>query len=405
VDPSSGPARDGSARLPVVAIASTVAAFAMTMAGTTLPTPLYAIYSRRFGFQTLTVTVLFAVYAAGVVLSLSVFGRLSDVIGRRPVLLTATALSVIAALVFLPARDLGLLIVARVISGLAAGLMTGTGTAAVIDLFPAERRALAGTVAVAANTGGLAVGTLLAGILADLAPHPLTTPFVVQAVLATLAGAALFLTPWPTRSNTSRFQFARLRVPAEIRGDFTRAALAGGSGFAATGVLTAVSSVFLATTLHLTSHTLAGGVVAIVFVTMAVGQLLGHRGTPQAMIRGCLALAAAAVVLAVALTTDSLAALLVASVLLGTSAGITLSAGIASTVEEVAPAQRGEVSSSLFTALYIALALPAIGVGVVDEFTDLTIAGDVFCAVVVALATLVAWSERRRQRLPDGRSH
>ena len=80
----------------------------MTMAGTTLPTPLYEIYARRFGFQPLTVTVLFAVYAAGVVLSLSVLGRLSDVIGRRPVLLSATALSVVAALLFgafCPSRD------------------------------------------------------------------------------------------------------------------------------------------------------------------------------------------------------------------------------------------------------------------------------------------------------------
>jgi MFS family permease len=277
----------------------------------------------------------------------------------------------------------------------------------VIDLFPAERRALAGIVAVAANTGGLAVGTLLAGILADLAPHPLMTPFVVQAVLATLAGVALWTTSAPQRSSTSRFRFARLRVPAEIRGNFTRAALAGGTGFAAAGVLTAVSSLFLATTLHLSSHTLAGGVVAIVFATMAVGQFFGRRGTPQtAMIRGCLGLVAAAVVLAVALSVGSLTALLVSSVLLGISAGITLSAGIASTVEKVAPAQRGEVSSSLFTALYIFLALPAIGVGVVDTFTDLAIAGDVFCAVVVVLATLVAWSERRHhQPVRDRRSH
>jgi MFS family permease len=370
----------------------------MTMAGTTLPTPLYEIYARRFGFHTLTVTVLFAVYAAGVVFSLSVFGRLSDVIGRRPVLLAATLLSVIAAAVFLPAQGLGVLIVARVISGLAAGLMTGTGTAAVIDLFPRERRALAGTVAVAANAGGLAVGTLLAGVLADLAPHPLVTPFVVQGILAALAGVALLTTPKPP-PPTSHFRLARLRVPAEIRGNFTRAALAGGTGFAAAGVLTAVSSLFLATTLHRTSHALAGGVVSIVFATLAVGQLLGRRGTPRiAMIRGCLGLIAAAVVLAVALTADSLTALLSASILLGVSAGITVSAGISSTVEQVAQAQRGEVSSSLFTVLYVFLALPAIGVGVVDTFTDLAVAGDVFCAVVIVLAAAVAMSEERNRR-------
>jgi MFS family permease len=381
-------------------VAATVAAFAMTMAGTTLPTPLYEIYARRFGFQTLTVTVLFAVYAAGVVLSLSVLGRLSDVIGRRPVLITATALSVVAALVFVFAHGLGVLILARVISGLAAGLMTGTGTAAVIDLFPPKRRAVAGIVAVAANTGGLAVGTLLAGILADVAPSPLTTPFAVQAGLATVAAAALWTTPKPRHTKGARFRLSRLRVPAGIRGNFTRAALAGGTGFAAAGVLTAVSSLFLAKSLQLTSHALAGGVVSIVFATMAVGQLLGRRGTaPTAMIRGCIGLVLAAVLLAVALSVESLTALLFAAILLGTSAGITLSAGVASTVEQVEPAQRAEVSSSLFSALYVFLALPAIGVGVVDKFTDLTIAGDVFCAVVVVLAIAVAASETRNRKL------
>jgi MFS family permease len=124
------------------------------MAGTTLSTPLYDIYSRRYGFQTVTITILFAVYAIGVVATLTVFGRLSDAVGRRPVLLAAVGISAAGSLILAFAPGLSLLLVGRVVSGLAAGLMSGTGTAAVIDLFPSERRGPGATVAVVSGSAG-----------------------------------------------------------------------------------------------------------------------------------------------------------------------------------------------------------------------------------------------------------
>src|SRR5947199_1927134 len=66
-------------------------AFLVTMIGTTLPTPLYPIYQQRFGFGELMITVIFAVYAVGVIFGLILTGRLSDEIGRRPVLLFGLA--------------------------------------------------------------------------------------------------------------------------------------------------------------------------------------------------------------------------------------------------------------------------------------------------------------------------
>src|SRR5436305_4691565 len=109
-------------------------AFAATMLGTTLPTPLYALYQRRYGFTELVVTVIFAVYAGGVIAALMLFGRLSDEAGRRPVLLAGLALSALSAVVFLLAQGLAPLLVGRVLSGLSAGIFTGTATATLVDL-------------------------------------------------------------------------------------------------------------------------------------------------------------------------------------------------------------------------------------------------------------------------------
>src|SRR5436309_12557916 len=89
-------------------------ALAVTMLGTTLPTPLYALYRSAFGFSELMVTVVFAVYAAGVIAALLIAGRLSDEVGRRRVLLPGLAFAALGAAAFLLAHGLGLLLVGRV---------------------------------------------------------------------------------------------------------------------------------------------------------------------------------------------------------------------------------------------------------------------------------------------------
>jgi MFS family permease len=378
------------------AVAATAFAFSVTMAGTTLPTPLYPLYVAELHFTALTVTILFAVYALGVVAALATFGRLSDQLGRRPVMAMALSLAALSAVLFVLPRSLPLLIVARVISGLSAGLMSGTGTAAVIDVVGPTRRAFGGTLALAANMGGLGAGTLLAGILADTAPHPLVVPFVVDLVLTAAGLLALFVAVPAARPDHPRgpIRPQRLRVPAQIRGAFTRAVLAGGAGFAVMGVLTAVSALFLARYLDLTSHTLAGFVVFLAFASLAAGQLLSSRlSEPSTLPTGCAALVVAAGFLALALDERWLAPLLICAVALGIGGGLCLSAGIASTVGQVEPSERGTVSSAFFAGVYLLLALPAIGVGVLARFSNVRDAGMVFSALVAVLAAAVGIAE------------
>src|SRR5437868_15484113 len=81
-------------------------AFGVTMLGTTLPTPLYSLYQRRFGFSELMITVIFATYAGGVICALHLFGGVSDQIGRRSVLALGLAFSALSAAVFLLANGL-----------------------------------------------------------------------------------------------------------------------------------------------------------------------------------------------------------------------------------------------------------------------------------------------------------
>nr|WP_037642086.1 MFS transporter [Streptomyces bicolor] len=364
-------------------------AFALwiTMAGTTAPTPLYPLYGEEFGFTPFTVTVVFAVYALGVVLGLLVFGRLSDQVGRRPVLIAATLLSAVAAGVFLVAENVGAMLVARVVSGLSAALVTGAATASLAERLGPHARVKPATIALFANMGGLACGTLLAGILADVAPSPLRTPWVVMLALATI-GVLGVLVNGESSTHRSGFspRFQPLHVPGEFRSDFLRCAMAAGSGFAVLGVLTAVTGLFLGTVRHESSHALAGLVVFVAFACTALGQLLVRAlRRPTALPAACAGLIAAACLIALSMATGALAPLLAGAAVNGLATGIAVGHGIGGITTRSAPQHRGAAVSTFFAILYSMLAVPAIGVGVLIRETGLRPAGETFSAVVAAL--------------------
>jgi MFS family permease len=144
--------------------------FGATMLGTTLPTPLYVIYQDQWHFSSAIVTVIYAVYAAAVLTALLLAGRASDQAGRKPVLAVALGASALSTVVFILAANVTVLALGRVLSGLSAGLVTGTATAALTELRPGDRRA--SLAATAANMGGLGLGPLIAGLFAQYARTP-----------------------------------------------------------------------------------------------------------------------------------------------------------------------------------------------------------------------------------------
>jgi MFS family permease len=371
-------------------------AFLVTMIGTTLPTPLYPLFEERYSFGELTVTVVFAVYAFGVIAGLLVFGNLSDEIGRKPVLLLGLAFSALSALLFLFAGSLAPIYAGRVVSGFSAGIFTGTATAMLVDLAPGGRRRMASFVAVVVNLGGLGLGTLLAGLIADYARSPLRTPFVVDLVLLVPAVIGMLVTPETVERTAFRFRLQRLRVPAEVRTVFIRGATAGFGSFAVAGVFSSVAPVFLATILGRTSHALAGGLVFILFSASIVGQLLVSRlSDRRALISGCALLVGGAGLLALALGIESLAALIASASVAGLGQGLVVGAALAAINQRAPVEHRAETASSFFVVMYVGLSVPVIGVGVAADVWSLRGAGIAFSFAVAALVLTVLASLAR----------
>jgi MFS family permease len=363
-------------------------AFAAIMVGTTLPTPMYALYGQQMHFAVLTTTVIYATYAGGVLFALLAFGRWSDAIGRRPVLLAGVVFAVASAAVFLVADSVSVLLVARVLSGLSAGLFTGTGTAAIIEAAPENWRSRAAAVATVANMGGLGIGPLLAGVLVQYAPAPLQLSFIVHIALALLAGMAVLVVP-ETSQRTGKIGVQRMSVPAEVRAVFVVASLAAFAGFAVTGLFAAVAPSFVAGVVGIDNHAVAGLIASSIFFASAVAQLAARNLNPnRAVAIGCAIMVVGMVILAVALQLSSLVGLITAAVVAGIGQGISFSRGLAAVADRTPADRRAEVSSTYFVVAYIAISLPVVGEGVAAQHWGLQTAGETFAIAVAVLSAI-----------------
>ncbi|MGW5482472.1 MFS transporter [Streptomyces sp. NPDC004008] len=377
--------------------------FAVGMMGTTLPTPLYGLYRHQIGFSELIVTVVFAVYAVGVITALLVAGDFSDLLGRRPVLLAALGLAALSAVCFLCEGGLPLLYVGRVLSGFSAGLLSGTGTAAVLELAPPERRTRAGLAATAANMGGLGLGPLVSGALAEYTPWPLRLPFLVHLMLLAAAAVVTVLLPETVRRSGPRppLRPQGMKVPPEVRGVFAPCALAAFAGFSLLGLFTAVAPAFLGQTLGERDLAAVGAVVFSVFCASTGGQLLqGRVRTRRALPLGCLVLVAGLVLVGVSLLLESLPVLLLGAVTGGAGQGMAFRAGLTAVSSAAPETHRGATVSAFFVVAYVGISLPVVGVGALAVALGVRDAGVVFagCAtLLVAGVGTVLW----RRPAPD----
>lgn len=389
----------------VLAFAATAYAFVATMLGTTLPTPLYPSYEKQLHFGALTVTIVFATYAVGVLTALLAFGRASDTVGRRPTLLAGLAAALLSSAVFLVAAPvhahgagLTLLLAGRFLSGLSAGVFTGTATAALTD-FAGEHRTRATVVAAVANIGGLGLGPLVAGALARTAPRPLTTPYALHAVLIALALAVVLRIPEPVEVRRPRRLTAqRLGVPVSLRTIFVSAGTAGFAGFAVLGFFTAITPA----TLGLLGHhdpLLTGVVVFVVFAASALGQLVSIRVAPRwTLLGGTGLLALGTAVIGFGIGAESLAVLVAGGVTAGLGQGCSFRSALGAIVAASPGEQRAALSSSFFAVCYVGISLPVVGIGAATDAFGLRRTAVIFAGAIALLGTAALGSLIRTAR-------
>jgi len=371
-----------------------------------VPSPLYHVYAVAWHFSSITLTLIFAAYGVGVLTALLLAGRVSDQAGRRPVLLTALAALMASSVLFIAARSVAWLFVARGVQGLATGAALSTASAALLDLHPSRDSRGVGLANAVASCTGLGLGGLVSSALVQAGIAPRVLPYTVLLVLFAVAFAGAYLMPEPVPGRlVFRLTPQRPSVPAGIRHPFLLAAVAAFACYSMVGLFFSLGAQ-LSAQLFSTTNVIVAAIGGVVLgLTGALTQLAFRRSVPWlGASAGSAALAAGLMLIVIAAAVHSSAAFVAGSLVAGAGFGLAFLGGLRQLVAVIPDEHRAGVMSAFYLVAYASLAVPAVIAGFAVSHLGLATTFETFGSVVAGIALLGAAEAWRTRPDPPGSS-
>ena len=369
------------------------------------PSPLYQTYSTLWSFSPLTLTLIYATYAFGVLASLLLVGGVSDDVGRRPVLLASLFGLMVSTALFLLADSAAWLFAARGLQGIATGAALSAASAALLDLHPRRDPAGVGLTNATSAATGIGLGMLVSSSLVQIGWEPRLLPYVVLLGLIAVALVGAYLMPEPVAERSrARLTLARPSVPAVVRRPFLLAALAAVSSWSIGALFFSLGPQLAGRLFDSGNAIVSGSGIVLLAGSGVIAQILTARSAPWiAASAGSIALAAGVGTIAVAVATGSSVTYLAGSVLGGAGFGAAFLGGLRALVSSIPPEHRASVLSAFYVVAYGSLSVPAVLAGVVVTHVPLQTTFEIFGSVVAGIALVVAleaWRTRpARMRL------
>jgi hypothetical protein len=355
------------------------------------PTPLYALYQAKWGFSPVTLTVVFGTYAFSLLIALLVTGSLSDHIGRKPVIVAAVALEVVAMLMFAGADGVGLLILARATQGVATGAATSALGAAILD----SSRTQGPLVNATASLFGMGLGALGAGLLVAHAPLPLQLIYIVLTVLLIFEGIFATLLPETVSKIPGAYRslIPRVHVPALARGALARVAPVDIALWALGGFYLSLGPK-LAHQVTGSEDIAIGGWVVVALTMSGVGAIVMLRKLPtrRLLMTGAASLAAGLAITLQGVHSANAAIFFAGTAVAGAGFGSSFQGALRSVLPLAKAHERAGLMAAFYVLSYLAFSVPAILAGTAIQSLGLLRTTDIYggTLAILSLLTLVA---------------
>lgn len=400
-DPRTQPTKP-SRRLPQgFAFAGSTTAFVSLYLAAGAPTPLLTYYQQQWGFAAPLLTLAFAVYSGGFLIALLTAGSLSDHIGRRPVLLGALFVQLVSMIMFLTAADIGAVIAARVVQGVATGAATSAFSAALVELAPPGRKKLATVLSSVGVAGGLALGALLAGLAIEYVPRPDVPVFIALAAITVFGMVVVALAPGSgiRRKGALRSLLPKITVPAAARSEFLSAAPAIAAGWMLAALSLGLAPSIVRHVFQIDSGLLTGFTVFVGPAASAVAGLAFLRvGSRSGMVLGIAASIAGTAGIVSGVLIGSLLLLVAGQMLGGIGFGAAFAAALRLIMPLVGAHERGSVAAAVYILAYASFSIPVILAGLLAPSFGLVAAVVVYGIVIVLLSVTSLFRQIGTQR-------
>ncbi|HAT3681669.1 TPA: MFS transporter [Serratia marcescens] len=363
------------------------------------PTPLYPLYQQQLALSSVSLTVVYGAYAAGVLIALFGVGNLSGKVkDLRSMIVPALLVVLSGALLFARADTFAMMLMARLLAGVGTGALTGAANIALVRFGPRDGGKNAALIATLSFTTGLALGPIFSGIALQTGFHPTTLPFVFIMVIAAVAALGVMFS-WPRGVVTAPTHAAPAATEKSSLLDGLRAT--GGKFYVCAGALFicwALAASILAigpsvakTLLGLHARGVFGYAIAVYLLIAGISQILSRRlNARHSLLFGCLAQVLAAVVFAVAIQWHSLWLAAAGLVVAGYAYGA-IFVGSATLVNLISPpASHARLLSLFYVIAYIANWVPIL-LGIVVDRVDLQQATHLLFLSSTTVCLLLAW--------------
>lgn len=381
------------ASLRAMTVFGTLAAIVFAL-GASIPTPLYPLYQHDFSLAPFQITLIFAIYVVTLLLALLTCGRLSDHIGRKPVIGAALVLNVIALVMFARAGSYEGLLMARAMQGLAMGIAVPTCGAAIVDADPGRGPVLNSIVPFL----GMSSGALGTGLLVAFAPMPMVLPFALVAGFSIVLLIVLFAMPetCTPQAGALASMIPTLGVPVTARPAFVRLVPPVLTGWALGGLYMSLMPNILHEALQTTSQFLTGALVCVQMGAAAVAVLWGRtRPASRMMMAGTLSQAAGIPITLMGIEMASAPMIFVGTFISGSGQGLCFSSIMRLLLPLAHGHERAAMLSTFFALSYTAFALPAVLAGMVVPTFGLIPVAFGYGTIVLACLALAAMGLRR----------
>jgi predicted MFS family arabinose efflux permease len=391
-----------------VAFWSVGATLSLFLIGSSAPSPLYQTYAAQWHFSSLTLTVVFALYAIALLASTLVTGRLSDHIGRRPVAITSIVVQIGSMLCFIAANGVAWLIAARVLSGLATGSAVSALSAYLTELADGRRVALAPVVASLSGYTGLAVGALGTSVLVQYAPSPLRLVYWVVLVLLVVSALAVVAMreTGEKRPGTLASLAPIVAIPSQVRTTFASALAPVIGLWALSGFYLSLGPGLLTRIVGSRNHLWGGAVIVACYGSAAISGSISRRVSSQSeALFGSIGLLLGVVLTFVAIATSTAAVFLIGCVVAGVGLGPAWLGSFRAISLLASPSDRAGTVAAIYLVSYTAFSIPIVIAGVATTHFRVHSVALVYAAVIAVLAAIGVVAELPAYRQNRRRAH
>lgn len=361
----------------------------LMMVGASAPSPFYPVLAQDIGFPAVVISAVFAVYAVALLLTLLTAGSLSDHVGRRPVVIAGFLLLAGSMFLFWHADAVAMLFLARILQGVASGLLISALSATVLDFAPGGRAGVAALWNALSPGIGLALGALVSAVVLDVSGEALLDVFAPLSSAYILLAALFFLVPEtaPRKPGVWASLSFRLSIPPAIRADFWRGTPAVIAGWATGGLFLSLGANIVRGELGGEAHVWQGlGVVLLAGVGAVTAFVLRKIAARSMVLFGTSALAVGTLLSLIALGVGSLPFYLVAAAVTGMGFGTAFSGVVASLAPRIPATQRADTFAVIYLLAYLAFGVPAVIAGGLVGVVGLEAVCVGYGVVVIALA-------------------